>query len=119
MPRRLAEKLVVPESHRPAQQLRRRRQERRIPKQIMKPRHYPPRSQGMKQHALRIRRLVGMVFVKQTPPLMRRIHQLFQLPAQHPHLLVAQDPNAFEVAVLPKEFDLFPAQPIPFPVLLR
>src|SRR5437667_11988842 len=48
VPCRLAEKLVVPETHRPAEQLRRRQQKRRIPQQVMKPGQHAPPAQRTK-----------------------------------------------------------------------
>jgi hypothetical protein len=51
------------------------------------------------------------------PPGMLWTHQLFEFAAQDFHLLVAQDANPFEISVLMKEFDLFCAQAITFPVL--
>src|SRR5256886_3052650 len=57
VPCRLAEKLVVPETHRPAEQLRRRQQKRRIPQQVMKPGQHAPRAQRMKQYTLWVGRL--------------------------------------------------------------
>ena len=65
MVRRLAEKLVVPEPHRPIQQLRRRHQKRRTPEHVVKCRPRPPRPQGVKQNRVRIAGFVRVVFVKQ------------------------------------------------------
>src|ERR1051325_10765825 len=46
----LAKKLVMPESYGAAEQLRRRRQHRRVPQQIVEARHNPPSSECVKQN---------------------------------------------------------------------
>jgi len=63
MQRRLAEQLIVPESDGTTQQLRGGRCDGRMPKQIVQADTDPPGAQGMKQHSIRISRLVRVILV--------------------------------------------------------
>ena len=106
MMRGLAEQLIVPETHRASEQLRRRHQNRRIPKQVMKAGRDPPRAQSMKKHRCWIGRFVGMIFVKELMARMIWIDQLHEFGAQRLNLIVIQRANAGEVAISVKELDL-------------
>lgn len=52
--RRLVEDLIVPETHRPIEQLRRSNNKRRIPQEIVKARRYAPRAERMEEYAIGI-----------------------------------------------------------------
>ena len=45
-------------------------------------------------------------------PRMLRIHQLLEFGSQDIHLVVVQEANALQIAVLAEEFDLLVAEPI-------
>ena len=115
MPRRLGKQLVMPEPDAPAEQLRSRAGERRVPEQIVEPRFDPPMPQRMEQHRPRGSRLVRMELVKQTVTRMRRVEQPGEFFPQNLDLLVGQNPDAGEVPVLLKEGDLFVSQPLSVP----
>ena len=106
---RLAEELIVPESHGPAEQLAGRHRERRRPEHIMKAGRNPPRPQGMKQHFRRIDRFVGMKFVKQIVSGVLWIGQLGQLVAEDLDLPIVEHTHTGQIAVLVIERDLLVA----------
>jgi len=106
MMRGLAEQLIVPETHRTSEQLRRRQQKRRIPKQVMKPRRDPPRTQCMKEHRFRTGSFVGMKFVEKMVAGMIWIDQLCKFGPQFLNLIVIQRVNAGKVSIAVKELDL-------------
>lgn len=112
MPRRLAKKLVMPEAHGTAKQLRRGNEKSGIPEQIMEARGDAPSAEGVKENATWIRRLVDMVFVKELAAFVRGIHQPFELATQDLDLLVAQNTYAGQVSVVAKEGDLLGSEPI-------
>ena len=72
---RFAEQLVMPEPDGSAQQLRGRDPKRPMPEQIVKTWRNPPRSQGVKQDAVRISGLVGVVLVPEFLSVVFRIEQ--------------------------------------------
>jgi len=112
MVRGFAEKLIVPETYRPSEQLRRRHQESRVPKQVVKTWRDAPRAQGMKEHCFRIGGFIGMKFVKEVMARMIWIDQLHEFGAQRLNLIVIQDANAGEVAISVKELDLIVGEAI-------
>jgi hypothetical protein len=91
VPRGLTEELVMPKPHRTFKELRRGNEKSRIPQKIVKPRHDAPRTQRVKQHAVRIAGFVRMVLVEEFAAFVRGIHEDFKFAAQKLHLLVGQD----------------------------
>src|ERR1041384_3819014 len=102
---RFAEQLVVPESQRAAEQLRRGHQERRVPKQVMKRRRNSPRAQRMKKHHRRIGRFVRMKFVEEVMTGMFWIDKFREFVAKGVNLLIVQDTNAGEITISTKKTD--------------
>src|SRR5206468_3726590 len=119
MMRGLAEQLVMPKAHGPAQQLRRGHQKRRIPEQVMKTRRDAPRAQRMKEHRPGISRFVRMEFVEESVAGMIRTDELRELSAQRFDLLVIQHASAGEVAMRVEERDLLFGEAILLPRLSR
>ena len=119
MPGRLAEKLVVPEPHRPPQELRRRDGDRRVPEQVVEPRLDPPGPEGVEEDRPRVGRLVGVILIPEVSPGVVGLEPLGQLPSKRLHLIVIQDFDPGDVAVLLEEGGLFRGQPVSIQVGAR
>ena len=91
---RLAEELVVPESHGPTQQLRRRREQRRMPEDVVQSGPDPPRAERMKQHRAGVARLVRVVLVPQLAAVVVGCDEFGQFGAQSFDLPLVEEPNA-------------------------
>src|SRR5690349_1850737 len=70
----------------------------------------------MEHHAIRIGRIIGMVFVEKLAAWMCGIHQDFEFFAQGFDLVIIQDADGRQVAVFLKKCDLLVAEAILFPV---
>lgn len=114
MPRRFAEKLIVPEPNRARKELGRRNRERRIPERVMKPRPNPPGAKGMKQYVVRVPGFVRMVFVPQFAPFVARIEKFLQFRPQRLDLGIRQQPHPGHIALFAKKGDLFVCQAVRF-----
>src|SRR5687768_11282565 len=112
----LVENLIVPETHRAPEELRRSHQERWIPEQIMKPFGDPPSSQSMKESLFRISRFVGMVFVKESIVFVNRFNNLCQLCQQHLDLFVCEQSYPSQIPMGLVEPELLSAQTVNVPV---
>ena len=67
---------------------------RRVPEQIVKAGRDAPGAQRVEQHARRIGRFVGVVFMEEAVGRMVRVEQPLQFLAQRLNLLVREDANA-------------------------
>lgn len=72
---RFAEELVMPEPDGVSQQLRGGNAERRMPEQVVEARRNPPGSQSVKEDAVRIGGLVGVILVPEFASVVLRIKQ--------------------------------------------
>src|SRR5690348_2241790 len=91
---RLAEQLIMPETHRlVSQQLAGSHDEGRIPQDIVKALCNSPMPQRMEQHGIGVRGFVAVEFVKQVVLRMRRILDFVQLAVKLRYLLVTEYPD--------------------------
>lgn len=107
----LVKKLIMPETHRTAEQLAGRHREGRMPKDIVKTGSDTPVAKGVEQHLFRIRRFIGMKFIKQMVARMVRMAKLLQFSPQNINLGIIQDLYAGEIAIFLKKGELLIGKP--------
>src|SRR2546421_1840153 len=83
-----------------------------MPQQIVEAARDAPRTEGVKEHARRIARFVRVILIEQSAQRMRWVHQLAQLRAQTFDLMIVEQFETGEVAVLLEESDLFRLQAV-------
>ena len=97
---RLAEQLIVPETHCAPEQLRGGHDECRAPQDVMECGFDSPCAQSVKQHCFRICRLVRVVLVEQRMPGVGLREQAGQLRPQNFHLPIVEQAHAGQIAGL-------------------
>lgn len=66
-----------------------------------------PRAESMEEHVIGVLRFVGVVFVKQFSIFSLRVLQPGQLLSEFFHLLIGQNRDSAQVAILVKKLNLF------------
>src|SRR5215208_7219901 len=98
--RGLAKELIVPEPHGAPEKLRRGDCESRVPEYVVKPGRDAPCPQRMKEGIFGVFRFVRVKLVKEVVPRVRRVFQLLQFFAEDFYLLVVEQADSGDVAVL-------------------
>lgn len=116
VPRGFAEKLVVPEADGAGEELAGGERERGVPEDVVKAGAEAPGTEGVEQDRVGLDRFVGVVFVPEVAAGVARVEKLGQLGAEYFDLLVGQDADAGQVAVLVVERDLVVGQAVLVPL---